>query len=61
MTDPYKTCFVDSAQQGLDTITQQELVTYVWRDDTLFKITTKRKFFEDDYVDQQTSEVIYIE
>lgn len=61
MGDPYQTCFANDAKQGLNLITQQELVTYVWKGNHLLKITTTRKFSDDDYIDSQTSEVIYIE
>lgn len=61
MTSPYKTQFVLDGRQGPDQITQQELVTYVWKGNSLCKVTTKRKFFENDYTDQETTEVIYVE
>ena len=60
MTSPYKTQFVLDSLQGDDEISQQVLTTYVWKNDTLYKITTKRIFFVDDYTDQETSEVLVV-
>ena len=60
MTSPYKTQFVIDSRQGADEISQQVLTTYVWKNDALYKITTKRIFFENDYTDHKTTEVLVV-
>ena len=59
MSSPYKekyTGFVTEPATDSSMITRQELVTYEWRNDTLFKITTIRQFSMggSDYNDTQT-------
>ena len=63
---PYKeqyTGFITEAVNGARMITRQELVTYEWRNDTLFKITTIRQFSMggSDYIDTQTIVPVYQE
>ena len=61
MPSPYETCFRDEPNVGPSRAVCQELITYEWRGNTLFKVTTKRVFHYNDYIDSQTSEVLYIE
>ena len=63
---PYReqyTGFINEAVNGDRMITRQELVTYEWRNDTLFKITTTRQFSMggSDYNDTQTVTPVYKE
>ena len=49
---PYKTMF----ENPKDGIFQQELITYRVKDGMLTKVTVVRKFFKDDYYDNETVE-----
>lgn len=49
---PYRTMF----EQPTDGIFQQELITYRIKDGMLSKVTVVRKFFKDDYYDNETVE-----
>lgn len=43
-----------------DEVLQQEVVTYLKRDDKIMKHVVSRVFFDkDDYIDTMTSEVLY--
>lgn len=63
---PYQdeyTCLTDKPVNGARMITRQELITYEWRNDTLFKIVTTRHFSVggNDYTDIQTIIPVYQE
>lgn len=55
MKSPY--CFSELKEPSKD-ILSQEVVTYMRRDGYLVKVTVKRNFFADDYVDSSKTEVI---
>lgn len=66
MTSPYQkeyTAFTEQAVNGARMITRQEMVTYEWRNNTLFKIVTIRQFMMggSDYHDTQTVTPVYAE
>ena len=63
MSSPYVTQFTETPVTGEIQISRQELITYQWRSDTLFKITTVRQFScgGSDYVDTQTVTPVWIE
>lgn len=63
---PYQneyTAFTDEPVKGSRMITRQEMVTYEWRNDSLFKIVTTRQFSMGgkDYNDIQTITPVYQE
>lgn len=63
---PYQseyTSFTDKPVKGARMITRQELITYEWRSNTLFKIVTTRQFSTGgkDYDDVQTVTPVYQE
>ena len=60
---PEYTSFTNESVKGARMITRQELVTYEWRNDTLFKIVTTRQFSMggSDYNDVQTITPVYQE
>lgn len=45
-------------EEPSDELVMQELITYITRDGKLLRITTKRSFFENDYVDDLTTIVL---
>ena len=66
MTGPYQkeyTEFTEESVRGSRMITRQEMITYEWRNDTLFKIVTIRQFAMggSDYHDTQTITPVYAE
>lgn len=56
--------YMHKYSQLLDTsnteVIKQEVITYVKRDGKIEKITVKRDFYLDDYVDSMTSEPLYV-
>ena len=63
MSSPYVTQFTDTPVTGELQITRQELTTYQWRSNALFKIVTIRQFNTggSDYIDTQTVTPVWIE
>lgn len=62
MSSPYNTSFYEAAEWGGRKATRQELITYEWRGNELYKVTTVRKFYPDgDWQDEQTTTVLYVE
>ena len=63
MSSPYVTSFTDKPVTDEIQISRQELTTYQWRSDTLYKIVTVRQFSMGgaDYVDTQTTTPVYKE
>lgn len=64
MNSPYKKehiGFTENPVQESIMVTRQEMTTYEWRNDTLFKIVTIRQFFAggSDYKDSQTVIPVY--
>ena len=58
MSDPYKTMFEHQCE-GNTTVVMQELVTYERRaDGKLYRTVTTRKFYDDDYIDTQSTSVM---
>lgn len=55
---PYKTMFENQCD-GENKIVMQELVTYERRaDGKLYRTVTTRKFYDDDYIDTQSTSVM---
>lgn len=58
MSDPYKTMFENQCE-GDTKVVMQELVTYERRaDGKLYRTVTTRKFYDNDYIDTQSTSVM---